>query len=603
MKNVMKKFLFVMLIALFIGLSFGCGDEEEKKKTENIKTTDVSQLKVFSMDLTDIEGYETYKVEKGTWAETYDVMIALSKKEKDAAKRNLIYHKAEDLLMSTGCIVPIYYYTDLYMIKEDVTGFFGLPTGAKYFEYTVKGGKTDGLNVCIASEPDTIDPALNSAVDGATMILHTFAGLVKYDENKKLVADLAKELPTPVVNEDGSVTYVFEIREDAKWSDGTKITAEDFVYSWKRAVDPATKADYGYLYEIISGYGTEEGLKIASLEEGKKFSVTLPVDVPYFFELCAFPTFLPVKKDVVEANPDTWATDPATYITNGAYKMESWSHDSNIVFVKNENYWDADSIKMEKITFYLSADDTSILANYKNGTYDFIDTVPNNEIANLKVSYPKEFKIDGQLGTYYAIFNINTDLVPSYVSKDFTAEEKLAANIEIRQALSLLLDRNYICEAIGQAGQKPASSFVSFGMTEADDVTQFNSVAGGNTYDGYFDTSEEAFSGNCKAAIETLKKYFELGEDNKFTNFTTFEYLYNTGSGHQAIGEYIQSALKAYGIDISLVNQEWNTFLQTRKDGNYTCARNGWSADYNDPINMLDMWTSISGNNDAQFGK
>ncbi len=599
MKRFIKLFCSSLLV---IALAFlaACG----KKEAETVKKEAFGDLKYYSMDLTDIKGYESYKVEAGTWQETYDVIIALAKKEADDEKRTELYHKAEDLLMSTGTIVPLYYYTDIYMKKENVDGFFGTPSGFKSFKYATVGGKTDNINICLASEPDTIDPAKNSSVDGATIILHTFAGLVGYNEKGEFVADLATELPKPKTV-DGGVTYTFTIKDGAKWTNGDPVTAEDFIYAWNRAAfgEDGLEFDYGYLFEIVSGYD-KGALDLVASADGKQLTVKLPVDVPYFFELCAFPTFMPVNKKAVEADKAGWATDPATYVCNGPYKVESWDHNSKIVLVKNPDYVGAADVKMEKITNYLSDDDTNILASFKSGAYDFIDSVPNDEIPNLKQSNPKEFFVTGQLGTYYVIFNNNTDLVPSDKAKGLTKAELLAANEEIRNALSLLIDRNYIVEEIGQAGQLPASSFVAMGITNADG-SQFYLTAGGEkAYAGYYNTAADAYAQNCADAVEVLKKYFDYDEKaKKFTNFTKFDYLYNTGTGHQAIGEYLQSCFAAYGIEMTLANQEWATFLDTRKNGDYTVARNGWLADYNDPINMLDMWVSYSGNNDAQLGK
>ncbi len=310
---------------------------------------------------------------------------------------------------------------------------------------------------------------------------------------------------------------------------------------------------------------------------------------------------MPVKQSAVEASPDAWATSPSTYVTNGAYTLESWTNDSNLVMTKNDAYWDADNVSMEQITFWLSDDDTAMLAGFKSGAYDFIDSVPNAEIADLKENYADEFNINGQLGTYYITFNNNKDFLPSDVSADMTAAENVAANAEVRYALSLLIDRNYIVNEIGQAGQLPASSFVSMGIQDSSG-TEFYLNAGDNSFTGYYNTAASAYTANTTEAVEILSKYFEY-EDGKFTDFPAFEYLFNTSSGHQAIGEYLQSAFAAYGIEMTLSSQEWGTFLDTRKNGEYVLARNGWLADFNDPINMLDMWTTDSGNNDAQFGK
>jgi len=593
----MKK-ISLLVLSLLVAFAFvGCG------AADSVRFVDNSELAIYSMDLSDIgTEYEDYVVTAGTWAETYDVIIGLARVETDPAKRTELYHAAEDLLMSTGTIVPIYYYTDIYMANSEINGFFSTPTGSKYFKYVDIDGATDNINACLASEPDTIDPALNSAVDGATYILHTFSGLIGYNENNELVPDLAVAIPEPVQNDDGTVTYVFELREGLKWSDGSDLIAADFEYAWKRAASTELAADYGYLFAIIDGYEDGE-LNVEAIDD-THFSVTLVVDITYFMELAAFPTFMPVQQATIDENGEEWATDPATYVTNGAYYVSEWDHNSKIVLTKNENYWNADSITMEQITFYLSDDDVSILSNFLNGTYDFIDSVPNEEIGNLKVDYPDEFVIAGQLGTYYVIFNNNADLLPSKVSKDMTAEEVALANQEVRLALSLLFDRNYIVDEIGQAGQLPASSFVSMGITNADGSQFYETAGPSDDYVGYFNTDADAYASNCAQAVTILQKYYEYDEETeKFTNFPAFDYLFNTSTSHQAIGEYLQAALASYGITITLINQEWGTFLNTRKDGQYTFARNGWLADYNDPIGMLDMWCTDSGNNDAQLGK
>ena len=485
----------------------------------------------------------------------------------------------------------------------------------------------DGINVCIASEPDTIDPALNSSVDGATMIVHLFSGLAKWkqedDGSFSIVPDAAEELTEGVENEDGSVTYTYTLR-DASWSDGKPVTAGDFEFAWKRAVDPETASDYGYMFDQIVGYDAineqvetgevdEEGepvmeyvnpdteqLAVKALDD-KTLEVTIKQAVSYWNELLAFPTFFPVREDVV--SNEAWATDPATYVCNGPYVLESWQHNSVITLRKNANYYDADAITMPAINFYLSDDANNMLTNYENGSWLLIDDVPTNEIASLKEEYPDAFKINGQLGTYYVIWNVNEDILPEGLGLE--GKEAEEARAEIRNAISLLFDRNYIVDEIAQGGQTPASSFVSSGLTDADGMTDFCQNAGHNDgFAGYYEVSQDALESNYNAAIEVLKKYYDFDESTmKVSNFPSLTYLYNTSEGHKAIGEYLASAVAGVGITMNLENQEWNTFLNTRKNGDYSIARNGWLCDYNDPISMLDMWITNSGNNDAQFGK
>ena len=463
------------------------------------------------------------------------------------------------------------------------------------------GAAGTSISVCLASEPDTIDPALNSAVDGATLVSHLFSGLAKWgqDENGALVlvADAAVELPEGVLNEDGTVTYTYTLKDGLKWSDGKDLTAGDFVFAWKRAASEELAADYGYMFEVVKGYPNDLAVEAT---DAKTIVITLNNAVAYWNELLAFPTYFPVREDVVA--DEAWATDAATYVCNGAYTISNWEHNSVIVLSKNENYHDADSILMEEIQFYLSDDANNMLTNFKNGSWLLIDDVPTNEIAALKIEYPEEFVVAGQIGTYYVCWNVNEDLLPA--DSGLTGAEAEAAKAEIRNAIGLLYDRNYIVEEIGQAGQVPASSFVAMGMTDADGSEFYKNAGTSDEFDGYYNVSAEAYEDNWAAAIETLKKYYTFDEaTQQFTNFPTLTYLYNTSEAHKAIGEYLAATVASVGITMNLENQEWNTFLNTRKNGDYSVARNGWLADYNDPICFLDMWVTASGNNDVQFGK
>ena len=457
------------------------------------------------------------------------------------------------------------------------------------------------LAVCLASEPDTLDPALNSTVDGATLTAHLFSGLATWAQNDEgvleIVAECATELVDPVTNDDGTVTYTYTLKDGLKWSDGQDLTAGDFEFSWKRAASSALGADYGYMFESVKGY--PDDLAVEATDD-KTLVVTLNNAVAYWNELLAFPAFFPVREDVVAS--ESWATDPSTYVCNGPYTMTGWEHNSKITLTKSETYFAADTITMDTIEFYLSDDANNMLANFQNGDWQLIDDVPTSEIASLKEQYPTEFVVAGQIGTYYVCWNINENILPA--DSTLTGVEAAQAEAEIRQAISLLFDRNYIVEEIGQAGQVPASSFVAMGMTDADGSEFYKNAGSSTEYDGYYNTSADAYMDNWDSALETLKKYYNFDETTQmFTNFPSMTYLYNTSEGHKAIGEYLQGALASVGITLNLTNQEWNTFLNTRKSGDYTIARNGWLADYNDPICFLDMWVTASGNNDVQFGK
>ena len=472
---------------------------------------------------------------------------------------------------------------------------------------------TAELSVCLASEPDTLDPALNSAVDGATMVSHLFSGLAKWAQDKDgklvIVADAVKELVEGVANDDGTVTYTYTLRDGLKWSDGKDVTAADYVFAWNRAASPALAADYNYMFDVVKGYAEmwetdASGEKFVNPDaklaveavDAKTLKVTLNNAVAYWNELLAFPVYFPVREDVVKN--EAWATSPETYVSNGAYTMASWEHDSLITLKKNENYVDADSVKLETLKCYLSDDANNMLTNFEKSDWLMIDSVPTNEMANLAKNYPDEYKVVGQIGTYYVNWNVNESILPK--DSKLTGVEAEKAQAEIRAAIGLLFDRQYICDEIGQAGQVPAGSFVAMGMTDADGNEFYKNAGSSDKFDGYYDVA--AVKENFTSAIETLKKYYNY-DGTKFTNFPTITYLYNTDDGHKAIGEYLAGQLSAVGITMNLENQEWNTFLNTRKNGEYSVARNGWLADYNDPICFLDMWTTVSGNNDIQFGK
>ena len=531
------------------------------------------------------------------WSE-YDALIAQIKSTTDFAEREALMHQAEDMLMATGCIVPIYYYNDIYMKKSTLEGMYSNAFGTKFFMYATNGDATT-LRINLASEPDKLDPALNSSVDGATLAASTFAGLYTYNAAGELTPNVAEGVE---VSEDG-LTYVFTLKDGLKWSDGSDMTAADFEYSWKRAAATETAADYSYMFNGIKGY--PDDLAVSASEDGKTFTVELSAPCAYFLDLAAFPTFFPVKQSEVEGaegyldadgnvlNPGAWATE-AGFVSNGAYVLTEWVHNESMTYTKNPYYWDAENVKIETLEFMLSADDTAIYAAYQAGDLDFADTVPTDEIATLLAEENPEFHIVDELGTYYVCFNVKSDL---FAGK--TVEQAAA----MRQAFSLLIDRQYIIDTVGQTGQKVATSFIPLGMMDGQGG-MFKTNDDAYTYpveDGYYGVDVDT-----EAAIELLKSAgFEFDDNGMLSADTpiSFEYLTNETSGHVAIAECIQQDLSFIGIDMTIRTCDWNVFLNDRKAGNYDIARNGWVADFNDPINMLEMWETNSGNNDVQFGR
>lgn len=454
---------------------------------------------------------------------------------------------------------------------------------------SVTNSDTNVLYINLASEPKYLDPALSSTVDGGCLAVNTFAGLYTYDEEGKLIPDLATAMPE--VSEDGTV-YTVKIKE-SKWSNGDDLKAQDFIYSWNRAIAQETAADYAYLFDIIAR--KDDGTLSVEASDDYTLVITLISPCPYFNDLMAFPTFLPVHQASVEAadpdktNPGKWAEEPG-FVCNGAYTLESWNHNESMVYKKNANYHDAANVTMEELQFMLSADDTAIYAAYNSGNVDYIDTVPNDEISSLNGTNP-EFGILDNLGTYYIGFNVND---PVFDGK--TVEEAA----KMRQAMNLLIDRQFIVENIGQSGQVPADTFVPLGMADGN----------GGEFKG--DTSYYDATSTGAAMVEDAKKLMEEAgysfTDNgdgtyKIDPAINMVYLTNEGTGHVAIAQAVQQDLALLGIGLEIQTQDWNVFLENRKQGSFTIAREGWLADYNDPVDMLEIFTSDSGNNDMQLGK
>ena len=446
----------------------------------------------------------------------------------------------------------------------------------------------DGYNlaVCLASEPMTIDPALNSAIDGAIMIQHMFEGLMKWVDNGNGEAELAPgqaESYEKTVNDDGTVTYTFTMRDGIKWSDGKDVTAGDFEYSWKRLVSPETAADYCYMLDMVQGYAEvadgsadKDTLGIKAIDD-KTLEVVLSYDCPYFEEILAFPAAFPVRQDIVEGNEE-WTYSPETYVGNGAYKMTEWSHNAYILTAKNENYYDYENLGPDTIKYTLLDDNNAMLAAYNSGELNFIMNFPTDEMANYLAS--GQITVAPYIGTYYVCFN---------------TEDEIFSDPLVRQAFSLVIDRNYIVENVSQSGEVPATGFVPSGVYDADGANgdDFRTVGG-----EYYSVSADDYQANCEKARELLA---EAGYPNG-EGFPAVEYMYNTDDRHKSIAEALQNMWQTeLGVTVNLSNQDWNVFIKSRKDGDYQIARHGWIADYNDPCSFLDMWYTGGGNNDAQY--
>lgn len=549
------------------------------------------------------EAVESNFVDPVNGWDTYDALIEQIRTCTDPVERIDLMHQAEDILMDTGALLPLYFYTDIYLQKDYLTNVYWTPFGYKYFMFAELGNGSDTLRMYLASEPDKLDPALNRTVDGAILAINSFAGLFTYDADQKQIPDLAESY---TVSDDG-LTYTFTLKDDLKWSNGDTLDASDFVYSWNRAVDPATASDYAYMFAPIKGYAEmtemdadgnlvnpDATLAVTASEDGKTLTVELTTPTAYFLDLCAFPTYFPVYQEAVEAadpegnNPGAWALDPGeNFVCSGAYVLTEWNHNSSMVYEKNPNYHRADEVTIERQELMLSSDETAVFAAYNDGSLDFADGVPTAEIAGLEGN--PEYHVIGTLGTYYVCFNVNSPMFDGMSAEDAAT---------LRKALSLFIDRDYIVTNIGQADQVPAGSFIPAGCSDGNGGEFKNK--------DYFDPSYEAFEDNVAKGIEMMESIgFKFDENGMLSSETplSFTYLVNTPGSNVDVAVAIQSDMAAVGINMEVSEMEWNVFLNDRKNGNYDIARNGWLMDYNDPLNMLEMWTSDSGNNDCQFGR
>lgn len=435
------------------------------------------------------------------------------------------------------------------------------------------GGKQ--LVVEIGPDPETIDPALNSTSDGGNMILHLFDGLLIIDQDEQLAPGCAETWET---SEDG-LTWTFHLREGLKWSDGSDLTANDFVYSWKRVCDPATAAPYAEtVLNAVKGYddainGNLDALAVTATDE-KTLVVELAKPCTYFGSLAAFATLVPVQEATIEKNGETWATQAETYISNGAFHITEWVPGSHITVSKNEYYWDADSIKLDSIKFLLMEDANAAYSAYQTGEALMIKDVPTDEVPSL--SDNKEFHVDPMIGTYYVSLN---------------TEKEIFKDARVRKALSLAIDRDYVANTVMQGTYTPAYNFMGPGWTDAEGNSFIDGANGGNAY----------YSEDYEANVEEAKKLLAEAGYPEGKDFPTITYSTNDDSYHKKVAEHLQQAWAEIGITMNIETVEWGQFTSMRRNGEFEIARNGWVGDYTDASNQLELFYSTNGNNDGKF--
>jgi oligopeptide transport system substrate-binding protein len=419
------------------------------------------------------------------------------------------------------------------------------------------------------AEPETLDPAKSTGVTESNIQYEIFEGLTTYSPDGEVVPGVAEKWE---VSDDGK-TYTFHLR-DSKWSNGDPVTAEDFVYSWRRVVDPATASDYAPIFDVIASAeqirkGEEKDLTKLGVAatDPKTFTVTLAKSAPYFLGLIRHSSFLPVSKATVDKFGQDW-TKPGNIVGNGAFTLSEWTPQASLTVVKNPNYYDAANVKLEKIVYYPTEDISEEFKRYRNGELQITYEVPSDQIGFIEANLKDEYEAKPYLGTYYYVVN---------------ETRENGGKKEVREALALAIDRETIADKVTGGSFLPAYSWVPPGTP--DYATQYVSF-------------------KDMPMAERIAKAKELLAGAGFTpeKPLKLELLYNTSENHKKIAVAIQDMWKQIGVDATLNNQEWQVYLDTRDNKQFDVARAAWIGDYADPVTFLDLFLSDAGvRNDAGY--
>ena len=440
---------------------------------------------------------------------------------------------------------------------------------------------TAGFTVQYGPNPETLDPALNSAIDASNTIITIFEPLLLINENNEVIGGQAESWEA---SEDG-LTWTFTMRDGLKWSDGTDLTAKDFEYSFKRMANPDTAAPYAATcLGMIDGFdaaqaGDTDALNVKASDDGKTLTIVLAYPCSYFDKMAAFAAMSPVQQATVEANGDSWCTSADTFVSNGPYMITDWTPSERIVLTKNPNYvggWDNSKIVSDTITLLLLEDSSAAFAAYNSGEAVLIKDVPTDEIPSLtKAEDGGDFYVDTILGTYYISMNLQRDAF-----KD----------AKVRKALALAIDRDYVANTIMQGTYSAASNLVGPGIVDENGYF-YDNANGGSPY----------IAADYEANMAEAKKLLEEAGYPNGEGYPTIEYSTNDAGYHVPLAEYLQQAWGDLGITLTINKMEWSSFTPARRAGEYDVARNGWVMDYNDPSNMVELFCTDNGNNDGKY--
>jgi oligopeptide transport system substrate-binding protein len=423
-----------------------------------------------------------------------------------------------------------------------------------------------------AGEPQTLDQAQTSINIEAFILKDLYEGLTIYDAAGKIVPGAAESW---TLSDDGTV-YTFKIRADAKWSDGSPVTAEDFVFSFKRVEDPKTAAKYAnILYPIKNaeklnkGEGKLDDLGIKAVDE-KTLEITLERPTPFFLELLAHQTALPVSKASVEKNGADFVK-PGVMVSNGAYTLQSHVPNDSLIVVKNPNHWDAANTKIDKVIFYPIDDQAASVRRFEAKEMDLAFNFSADQLERLKKSYGEQVHVSPTLATYYYTFD---------------TREAPYSDVRVRRALSMSVDRDFLAKEIYSGSQVPAYSMVPPGMDSYGEPAKADFAAMSQ-----LDREDEALK---------LMKEAGYGEGAKPLSI---EIRYNTNPNHERVATAIADMWKTtFGANVSLVNLDVAShYGYLQEGGKYNVARAGWVADYADAENFLNL--SVSSNTTFNYSK
>jgi len=425
------------------------------------------------------------------------------------------------------------------------------------------------LNRGNSADPESLDPHKTSTVYEANILRDLFTGLTAQDAKAEVIPGAAESW---TVSPDGK-TYTFKLRADGKWSDGSPVTAGDFVFSWRRLVDPATAAEYAYMLspvvnadDITAGKKKPEELGVKAIDD-MTFEMTLNAPTPYILEMLTHQATYAVSKANVDAKGADF-TKPGNLVSNGAYTLAEFVPNDHIKLVKNANFFDAGNVKIDTINYIPTEDRSTAVKRFEAGELDLNDDMPTEQLADLKAKFGDQIKIGPYLGTYYYVFKI---------------PKAPWNNVKLRHAISEAIDRDYLAEKVWQNTMIPAYSFVPPGISGYETRTT-----------DYSEMSQIDREDAAKKVLEELG----YGPDKPLK----MEIRYNTSENHKNTAVAIQEQLKPLGIEVTLLNTDTKThYGHLEQHGDFDIARAGWIADYKDPENFLALCKTGTGNNYSEY--